>query len=569
VDTRDRATPGYLLRMGGLTVLGYALLTLLFQTAQMWVMPSVITARWHVVSNLAYSILPDAWLNATPHSGIAPFIVGAYLLLLALLFFVYIRAARRAYTSPHQSPEDGRKILLLILGVAGVSLLLLLLGRAMLSTDIYSYAWYGRIGALEGGNPYLDPPKNYLDSDIEGWMEWEVWNGVLPCVYGPVWVMLAEGIAHLAHAVGGKELAVHVLGHRLLADISHLINIWLIWRVAGGLAARLASREGHAEGLPRKWAGLQIGATLTYAWNPLIILEFGLSGHNDAIMISFLLVAVWLLSRGMWRWAAVALAAASLVKLTALLFLPFYLLWVWRIFSEKEGMSIVEKTPDQGDGTLGAGAFRIAQALVIIGVSGLLAMWPFGGPLSLWDTLSVNPGATAQINSIAGVILDGLPSTLYSLGWLTGTASLEREAIISNLYTTLHPWVRWTQQAVAAVLLIALFWRTWKVSNKSVMPILEGWGWALLVYLTVGTLWFWPWYVSWLFVPLALVGFGRLWTAGQILALSSMSIYAVFPPPAGLAGWEKYTGLIVVVPVALYLLVSWLSDRGGLERKLK
>ena len=533
--------------MGGLMVLGYAALTLLFQTAQMWVTPSVITARWNVASRIAYALLPDAWLNATPRSGIAPWIVGAYLLLLALLFLVYVRAARRAYAAPHPTPEDGRKVLLLILGVAGVSLLMLLMARAMLSPDIYSYVWNGRIGAMEGGNPYLEPPNNYLDRDLEGWMEWEVWNGALPCVYGPVWVVLAEGIAYLAQAVGGKELAVHVLGHRLLADIAHLINIWLMWRVAGEFRARMLGKVGNNEVVTRKWAGLQVGATLTYAWNPLVMLEFGLSGHNDAIMIAFLLVSIWLLLKGMWRWAAVALAAAALVKLMALLFFPFYLLWLWRI-SRGEGEEGEGSRRQEAAGAwagLRTGVSRGGQALAIVTVCWLLAMWPFGGPGALFEALDGNPTVNLQINSVAAAILAGIPATLYA---------------------SITPWVRWGQQALAGLLLAVVFWKCLRAAGWGVPSVVEGWGWALLVYFMVGAPWFWPWYVTWLFLPLALVGTGRLWTAGQVLAASAISIYAIFPPPAGLEGWENYTGLIVVLPTSLYLLASWLLDRGGLER---
>jgi hypothetical protein len=85
---------------------------------------------------------------------------------------------------------------------------------------------------------------------------------------------------------------------------------------------------------------------------------------------------------------------------------------------------------------------------------------------------------------------------------------------------------------------------------------MEGWGWALLIYFMLGSLWFWPWYVSWLFVPLALLGPGRQWTAGQLLAFSAMAIYAIFPPPARMEGWQHYTGLLVVLPAAIYLLLS-------------
>jgi hypothetical protein len=365
-------------------------------------------------------------------------------------------------------------------------------------------------------------------------------------VYGPVWVFFAEGIASLAQAVGGKELAIHVLGHRLLADIAHLVNIWLIWRVAGEFAGRIAGKNGMA----RRWPGLQLGATLTYAWNPLLLLEFGLSGHNDSILISFLLISVWLLLRGRWGWAAVALAAASLVKLMALLFLPFYLIWVWRMSRGDADNAVARHSLG-----IGASIFRIAQALAIVAACWLLTMWPFGGPLSLLEALKANPTVNLQVNSLAAVLLVGLPSNLYELGWIA-TAAQNRDAFLVEVSDTIAPWVRWGQQALAALLTLLVLWRMWRSPDKGVLSIMEGWGWALLIYFMLGSLWFWPWYVSWLFVPLALLGPGRQWTAGQLLAFSAMAIYAIFPPPARMEGWQHYTGLLVVLPAAIYLLLS-------------
>ena len=42
-----------------------------------------------------------------------------------------------------------------------------------------------------------------------------------------------------------------------------------------------------------RWA---VAGTIAFAWNPLVLLAVAQNGHNDIVMIFFLLAAVWALS---------------------------------------------------------------------------------------------------------------------------------------------------------------------------------------------------------------------------------------------------------------------------------
>ena len=92
-------------------------------------------------------------------------------------------------------------------------------------------------------------------------------------VYGPVWLLLSGALAALGQAFGGS-LALYVALFKLLGFAAHLTNAWLIWLILGCLA-------------PER----QLQGTLLYAWNPLCLLEFCASGHNDAVMLTLLLLA--------------------------------------------------------------------------------------------------------------------------------------------------------------------------------------------------------------------------------------------------------------------------------------
>jgi hypothetical protein len=74
--------------------------------------------------------------------------------------------------------------------------------------------------------------------------------------------------------------------------------------------------------------GQPVERVLVYAWHPLPIFEFGGSGHIDALMICFIVLALLARVRGKFGLAGFALAAATLIKLIPIILLPaFYKRW--------------------------------------------------------------------------------------------------------------------------------------------------------------------------------------------------------------------------------------------------
>src|SRR5207248_579073 len=68
-----------------------------------------------------------------------------------------------------------------------------------------------------------------------------------------------------------------------------------------------------------------------FAWNPLLLFEFSGNGHNDALLLTFLLLAVYLAARGWLLPALVALSLSAMVKFVTVLILPLFVLyWVRR-----------------------------------------------------------------------------------------------------------------------------------------------------------------------------------------------------------------------------------------------
>jgi len=164
----------------------------------------------------------------------------------------------------------------------------------LLSTDAWTYWDYGRIAAVQGGNPYRDAPSAFPDDPAfphvgEGWRD-------TSSVYGPAFTLASEPIA----LVVGRSPDRAAWLYKALGALTVL--------AATALAVRLSRR--------RCFACAYVG------WNPLLAIHFGGGGHNDAWMSALVLGALALGASRRPQLAGAAWAAGILVKWIPLLFLP-------------------------------------------------------------------------------------------------------------------------------------------------------------------------------------------------------------------------------------------------------
>ncbi len=185
------------------------------------------------------------------------------------------------------------------------------------ANDIFRYALRGRIFGIYGANPYTDPP-NLFPNDfflpLAG--EWE--GATTP--YGPVWELVASGIASLIP----DSPYYHILLLKLISLVAFWGVGWLIW---------LGLREKSPE--MRLW--------YTFLWwgNPALLLTFGVDGHNDSLMMLWLVLGWWIWRQGAtchdrwWMWGGLTVMwLGVLTKVIALLALPFFALMSWRVLDQ-------------------------------------------------------------------------------------------------------------------------------------------------------------------------------------------------------------------------------------------
>jgi alpha-1,6-mannosyltransferase len=193
--------------------------------------------------------------------------------------------------------SDRLPVWALLLAIAALNMLVLLT-PPILSTDVFSYVAYSRLGVLYHINPYLHGPDAIASDPLYPFVgaRWIT----TPTVYGP----LFTGLGYL---LAPFDLAANVLAYKVVAAVSSLLVIVIVWKAAG------------LRGLN------QVKAITLVGLNPVTILYGVGGGHNDLLMLALLMGAVYLLLRQRGGAGGALIVVAAAVKLSGGLLLPFAL----------------------------------------------------------------------------------------------------------------------------------------------------------------------------------------------------------------------------------------------------
>jgi hypothetical protein len=184
--------------------------------------------------------------------------------------------------------------------VAVLGPVILLYTYPALAADVFDYLMIGRIVSQHGANPYVSPPGHFpLDPYFPpvGWPD-------LKSVYGPLWV---DVLAAITGICGDASLSALVLT-KSVAVAAHWLTAALVYLTARKLDPRKA-----------------LFAFVAYAWNPLVLVHFAVDGHNDAVMILFLMAAIYYGLDRRWGMSLPMLTLSALVKFVPLVLFPLFL----------------------------------------------------------------------------------------------------------------------------------------------------------------------------------------------------------------------------------------------------
>lgn len=183
--------------------------------------------------------------------------------------------------------------LIIIFGV------ILTLAYPMLSSDVFKYLFSAKEILVYHVSPYLYPPNTFPDDTWIRFMRWV--HTTTP--YGPVFTALTIPY----YLIGfGKFVPILYL-FKLDQAAWYLLSIWLIGKITKS----------------QKWEDSRVVmAQLFFALNPLILMEWLVNAHNDAIMITLLLASMYLLTVQKRTWSFVTLLLSIGIKYVTVIFVP-------------------------------------------------------------------------------------------------------------------------------------------------------------------------------------------------------------------------------------------------------
>jgi hypothetical protein len=422
-----------------------------------------------------YATIPPvdyAKLTSYSRSGFIAYVAG-----LGMLFGLYIWAIR--LTLPHErggegqvirGAEEQRSLIWLVLLAGLILAAILVFSYPVTAIDLFIYAIRSRGWALYGFNPLTTPPQALPAADP--WLglaaEWRD----APSPYGPLWEWLSLGVFHLS----SSDFLSHLFALKIVALLAYVGSAWLVYRILQQFQPR--------------WA---IAGTIFFAWSPLVLLESVQNGHNDIVMIFFLLAAVWGMNGRMSGWrinlfahslirhlfVCLFLALSILIKFVTILLVPFFLLAI--------------TTPAKTWSKRLALIMGYGLTIVVLVVLPMLLLWPG------W-----NNWAVLQAGSGAGRSLLALLVLTFRDAWGVNIAFDVSRSFLFLIYGLIYLYLLW--QMVTSEKSVVSSQKPEKkitVFQPSNLPtLLTASFYVLFWYVLLVAPVFHAWYLLW-FLPLA------------------------------------------------------------------
>lgn len=447
-----------------------ALLLLVLLAASAAVYAVAFTLTWPLWRLYAQPQADYAWLAGYTRASQATYI-GAFCALFGLQY--------AAYRLVRATPALGSLDLIvggqLVFGILNVWI------YPVAALDLYDYLMYGRISLVYGGNPFLQPPSAFPDP-LVAYSPWPNERSV----YGPVWQLLSL----LPTALAGDDLLRGLVAFKLVGLTAFVGCALLVWTILRRLRPALAP-----------------AGTLLFAWNPLLQFELVGNGHNDVVMVLFLLLAILALVAGRRGLLLPLFGLAVLTKLLVAALGPVVLYGLLR-----------------GRGPLGPKLRAVVGGgLVALGLA-VLTYAPFWAGLDTFYFLSRGNWFTASFPTMLRELLRL---------WLPFEEAGRLAAALVGLgfagYTALRLVALWREERAGAADAapdgtgveagdVADAWEPWLLATHDVT----------FVYLAFATLWWQPWYLVWLVALAALLPCRLLHERALLFCFGATLNYVVF-----------------------------------------
>jgi len=194
------------------------------------------------------------------------------------------------------------KEIFMLLGM--IAVILFISYPAMLSYDIFNYVATSKVLFFYHENPYVVMPFEFTRDPLL--LFTHAANKI--ALYGPFWILLA-GIPYF---LGFGNFLITLFSFKFLIAIFYLGTAFLIWKMSKNI-------------IP----------VILFSFNPLVVIETLVSGHNDIVMIFFILFSFFLLTKNKIIFAVLFFILSILIKYATILLVPIFLFIVWRLIRKK------------------------------------------------------------------------------------------------------------------------------------------------------------------------------------------------------------------------------------------
>ena len=437
-----------------------------------------------------------------------------------------------------------------LLGGSLVFQVTLFLMPGIFTTDVSSYMMYGQIAGLYNLNPYLYPPDAFPGNALVQWIH-PIWRHTLS-VYGPLWTDLSVPFARL---ISPLSLTDQMFAYRLLMNGVHLVNLALVWHLLGRFAPEGGSRRAR------------LTAFAMFAWNPLVLFEICGNAHNDALMVTFLLLSLVPISGalaarrrrraaepvdadriGNLRWLAgtTSVALSALVKYTTGIVGLFYAVaWVRQLRSWKASVAWL---------SVAAG---LAVALT------LGTAWPWLKLPEVLDPMLDAASGTMYTNSVPDLAALTVSDQILDPSGVNLQAAQD----------TAHFWMKVITRLAFLGYLAWEIRRVWRASGNGALAtakaVVEASVRVFLFLLVVVMTWVLGWYFLWPLALTTLLGWRRMlsWVvvAFTLTALPVFYYHHYWSWHMSGAVLFAYVGPPLLLPIVGWAWVRW-APRGLPER---
>jgi len=258
---------------------------------------------WGILTEIIYLIffLIDPLRKYYGDTSLTLSLNNFYFLITTLLFgagFFYFMASRL---------ELNQKSFRLALIFFGIFSLTNLASHPLTSIDAYTYIHTSRVLSVHQQNPYIhnfdEFPSDTFASQIKN-----CWSNK-PTPYAPLFTVISSTLSF----IGQHNLTFSLYLFKIFFVILNILSLYLVF---------LISKDYKT--------------TFLYAWNPLLLFEFGINAHNDIVSVFFLLLALYYSQKNNFKSYLTALGflfLSALIKYITAIFLP---LAIWFYFHKLE-----------------------------------------------------------------------------------------------------------------------------------------------------------------------------------------------------------------------------------------